>query len=354
MNHRHPLAALAAALTALSTTGCTTEEPSTTGTAVPPEETQTFSACEGTFTITAPNPSQPWTPNSIRLVSQELAPGVFAIYDERADEFAPAGKPLATSGGFVIGEKSVLLVESMINRQLFCQVVDLVQAQTKKPIEYVINTSSHGDHCFGNAFLPEGVHVVQHKGTADYIAQHFEEDVAFMEANFGADQGIDEITPVKADIIVGDEGYTIDLGGVSVEAHYYGFGQTDGDLFVRVPSAKVLWTGNALLAEKPGIPWLLAGHAHEVAETLAAVKAASPGDAIVVPGHGRAVNVDGFDFSIDYLNALLTEVQASVDKGSTVEETVAAVTMDPFKGYALWDWIHTTVNVPNTYNDLKK
>jgi hypothetical protein len=84
------------------------------------------------------------------------------------------------------------------------------------------------------------------------------------------------------------------------------------------------------------------------------VKAASPEDAIVVPGHGRAVSVDGFDFSIDYLSALVTEVQASVDKGSTVEETVAAVTMEPFKGYALWDWIHTTVNVPSTYNELKK
>ncbi len=292
-----------------------------------------------------------WTPNAITLTSEELAPGVFAIYDANVDEYGPLGKPLATSGGFVIGKDSVLLVESMINRQLFCQTVGLVREETDKPIEYVVNTSSHGDHSYGNMFLPEGVHIVQHKNTAAFIAEHFEADRAFMEANFGADQGIDEITPTTADTLVGDEGWSVDLGGVTVEATYYGFGQTPGDLFVRVPSAKVVY---ALVAEKPAIPWLLEGHAEEAGVTLAAVKAASPDDAIVVPGHGRAVNVEGFDFSIDYLDALVTEVQASVDAGKTSEETALAVTMEPFMGYGLWGWIHTTVNVPNTFNELKK
>jgi len=33
---------------------------------------------------------------------------------------------------------------------------------------------------------------------------------------------------------------------------------------------------------------------------------------------------------------------------------VAAVTMVPFQGYALWGWIHQMVNVPTTYGELKK
>lgn len=348
---RHPAFLLAAL--AIATVGCS-QESSPTDDAVPPGETQTFSACAGTFPILAADPKLVWTPNAIRLVSEQLATNVFAVYDSNVDDYGPAGKPAATSGGFVIGEDGVLLVESMINRQLFCQVVDLVRAQTNKPITHVINTSSHGDHNYGNAFLPKGVHVIQHKNTAAYIAEHFAEDVAFMKANFGTDQGLDEITPVAADILVDEKGYSVDLGGIGVEALYYGFGQTPGDLFVRVPSAKVLWTGNALLAEKPGIPWLLDGHAEEVGITLAAVKAASPEDAIVVPGHGRAVSIDGFDFSISYLSTLVSDVRASVDKGATEAETVTAVTMEPFQGYALWDWIHATVNVPKTFNELKQ
>jgi cyclase len=316
-------------------------------------ELQAFPACEGPFTITAPNPMLPWTPNAIRLVSEELAPGVFAVYDDKANEYAPKGIPLATSGGFVIGDNGVLLVESMINRQLFCQLIDLVRAETDKPITHVINTSSHGDHSYGNMFLPEDVNVVQHENTAAYIAQYFAEDLAFMTTNFGTDQGLSELKPVAADTRVTNDGLSIDLGNMVVEAKYFGFGQTPGDLFVRVPSAKVLWTGNPLLSEKPGIPWLLDGHAEEVAVTLAAVKAASPADTIVVPGHGRPIGVDGFDFSVGYLNALISEVNTAVSAGKTVEEATAEVTMQDFQGYALWDWIHKTVNVPKTYQELK-
>lgn len=316
---------------------------------------QSFDACTAPAQLTAANPMYVWTPNSIRLVSQQLASGVFAVYDSNAAQYSPSGIPLATSGGFVIGENGVLLVESMINRQLFCQMIALVRAQTDKPVTHVINTSSHGDHSFGNTFLPAGVHVVQHQRTASYIAAHFQEDVAFMKMNFGTDQGLDEVRAVAADTLVDDTTpYKVDLGGVQVEARYYGFGQTGGDLFVHVPSAKVLWTGNPLIAAKPAVPWLLAGHGQEVGVTLNQVKAALPADTIIIPGHDHPTNTSGFDFSISYLNTLVSEVGAAVSSGKTVEQTVATVTMAPFQGYSLWNWIHKTVNVPTTYAETKK
>src|SRR5262249_16907208 len=152
------------------------------------------------------------------------------------------------------------------------------------------NTSSHGDHSNGNAFLPAGVHIVQHERTAAYIAEHFADDMVFMTEHFGADQGFDEIVPVAADILVGaDKPFSVDIDSVVVQARYHGFAQTGGDLFVWVPKAHAAWTGNALLAEAPAIPWLLAGHAEEVGITLADVKASLPDNAVVVPGHGRPV-----------------------------------------------------------------
>lgn len=313
---------------------------------------QAFPACDRAFTVGAPDPALVWTPNAIRLESQELAPGVFAVVDSNAAEHGPAGIPLATSGGFVIGDDSVLLVESMINRQLFCQTIELVRAQTDLPISHVVNTSSHGDHTFGNTFLPPEVAVVQHARTADSIAAHFEEDVAFMTANFGADQGLDEIELVAADIRVGDDGWAVDLGGVTVEARYHGFAQTDGDLFVWVPDAKVLWTGNAFVAEAPAIPWLLAGHAEQAEVTLRAVQAGLPEGAIVVPGHGRPVAPDSMTFAVDYLAAMIAGVRAALADGLSVEQTVEAVTLEEFQGYGLWGWIHRQVNVPTTHAEL--
>lgn len=315
---------------------------------------QSFPACEGPFTITEPDPTRPWTPNAITLVSEEVRDGVFAIYDQNAADHGPDGIPLATSGGFVIGDDGVLMVESMINRQLFCQAVALIQAETRKPIRYVVNTSSHGDHTFGNAFLPEDVQVVQHERTADFIAQHFEEDVAFMVGAFGDDQGIDEITPVAADIRVTDTGWSVDLGGVEVEARYYGFGQTHGDLFVYVPDAGVMWGGNAIIGEAPALPWLLDGGGTEAAATLGDVQADLPADTVVVPGHGRPITPSGMDFMLGYLRALIDEVGASVDANLSLEETRAAVTLPEYQGYALWSWIHEQVNLPAIYDELSE
>lgn len=347
MSRLHSLASL---LAGLALAACATA-PATRPDGTRPR--QSFAACDTKPTFIAPNPKYAWTPNAIKLVSEKVAPGVFVVSDSNARMSGPAGVPLATSGGFVIGEDGVLLVESMINRQLFCQFISLVQQETDKPIRYVVNTSAHGDHSYGNVFLPKDVHVVQHARTAAYIAAHFAEDVAFMKANFGADQGLDEIKPVAADIPVSDSGWSVDLGGMKVEARYHGFAQTEGDLFVWVPSAKVLWLGNPIVAAKPAIPWLLDGHAREVGVTLAAVKAALPADAIVVPGHDRPMGRDVFDFSLGYLDTLQGEVRASVAKGLSQEQTVSAVTMQPYQGYALWGWIHSSVNVPHTYVELK-
>lgn len=316
-------------------------------------EVQRFMACEQDFPTIDPVEGYAWTPNAIELVSAEVAPGVFAIFDSNADGHGPAGFPLATSGGFVVGEDGVAMVETMINRRLFCQAVGLIQEETDKPVRYAINTSHHGDHSYGNHFLPEGVEVVQHEATAAFIndPKSFAGDIAFMEMNFGADQGIDEIEARAADIEVGAEGWSVDLGGISVDAHYLGFGQTHGDLFVHVPGADVLFTGNPIVARAPAIPWLLDGRAAEVEETLRGVREQFP-SATIVPGHDAPQGVAALDFPIDYLMTLLLETQAAVDAGETAEQAAASITMESFQGYALWDWVHTSVNVPATYAEL--
>lgn len=347
----------------LETTDAEAGSPGTTGTETGDtstgesggEDLQEFAACDGAeFELTDPDPNYIWTPNAIELVSEEVADGVFAVYDSNAADYGPQGLPLATSAGFVIGDDGVALVETMINRQLFCQLIDLVQAETDKPVLYAVNTSYHGDHSYGNAFLPDEVQVVQHERTAGYIAEYFEEDIAFMEMNFGTDQGINEIVPVVPDIEVTDEGWSAGLGGLSIEARYHGFGQTPGDLFIVVPEAEVLWTGNPLIAEAPAIPWLLDGQAAAVSATLAAVRSSLSDAAVVVPGHGRPVSLEAFDFSVGYLDALVVGVQTALDDGLDLDATVESVTLPEYQGYALWDWVHSVVNVPNTHAELSR
>ncbi len=105
---------------------------------------------------TPEDPALIWTPSSVVLVPKEIAPSVYAVYPDDAPTKNEAGIPVATSGGFIVGDNGVLVIDSMINQKLAKQMIALVREVTSKPILYVLNTSYHGDHSYGNQFFPKG------------------------------------------------------------------------------------------------------------------------------------------------------------------------------------------------------
>ncbi|MCL1035833.1 MBL fold metallo-hydrolase [Shewanella submarina] len=296
-----------------------------------------------------------WDGNKVVLVSEKLSDGVFAYYPSDAKALESKGAPVATSGGFIVGDKGVLVIDTMLNKRLNAQVQKLISQATDKPLLYAVNTSFHGDHSYGNMYLPPETKIIQHQKTQDYITSHFKADTEFMISNFGQGRGIEEIVPVAADILVGNGGnIMLELGGRTVEIIDFGFAQTGGDLFIWEPEAKVMWTGNPIITVKPSLPWLLDGHLLETLETLEAVYAFLPEDARIVPGHGSVMGREDIKWHIDYLDAIKTQVQAAIDDGLTLEETVKRVTLPEFSGYALYGWVHPALNVPAAYKDLKK
>jgi cyclase len=125
-------------------------------------------AAKAAKTRTPEDPNLVWTASNVVLIPKELAPGVYAVYPDDAHAKNAAGIPVATSGGFVVGSNGVLVVESMLNRRLANQMLALVREKTSKPILYVVNTSYHGDHSYGNQFFPMGVRFIQHVNTQAY------------------------------------------------------------------------------------------------------------------------------------------------------------------------------------------
>ncbi len=305
-------------------------------------------------TRSAEDPKLVWTASQVVLVSKEVAPGVYAVFPDDADAKNKAGVPVATSGGFVVGDDGVLVIESMLNRRLANQMLALVAQRTKKPILYVVNTSYHGDHSYGNQFFPKSARVIQHKETQKYIQSHFKDDVAFMSQYFGTNQGLDELRPQRGNLLLSDGGMLgVDLGGKRVEIMHLGFAQTLGDLFVWLPNEKVLYTGNPIIASPPALPWLLDGRLNDSLETIRKLRKLLPEDAIVVPGHGAPVDPGTIDFNIKYLTQLKNEVQAAVGRGLSEKETVEAVAMKEYNGYRIFPWVHSQINVPKVYQELK-
>jgi glyoxylase-like metal-dependent hydrolase (beta-lactamase superfamily II) len=315
------------------------------------------SAAQGYAEARTPeDPNLVWTPSSVVLVKKELAPGVYAVYPDDAPTKNAAGIPAATAGGFLVGERGVLVVESMLNRRLANQMLALVREVTPKPIVYVVNTSYHGDHSYGNQFFPAGAQVVQHVETQAYIQTHFADDVAFMKKYFGSNQGLEELSPQPAQVLLHDGArLELDVGGKRASILHLGFAQTKGDLFVWLPNEKVLFTGNPVISDGPSIPWLLDGQLDAALATLRKLRALVPSDAIVVPGHGQPTRVGAIEGHIAYLEELRKQVSAAVGQGLSEQETIARVSdgMKKYAAYKIYPWVHSQVNVAKAYQELK-
>lgn len=204
-------------------------------------------------------------------------------------------------------------------------------------------------------YLPAATRIVQHATTQSYIAGHLDDDKQFMLKNFGSGRGIEAIQARTPDLVVPAGGkLRIDLGDKQVEIMDFGFAQTGGDLFVWQPQAKVLWGGNAIIAGKPALPWLLDGNLVPTLATLSRVYAFLPPDARIVPGHGVVMTREDIKWHIDYLTTIKQQVQAAINQGLTLEQTVKQVSMPEFRGYQLFDWVHPGLNVPAAYKDLSR
>ena len=201
--------------------------------------------------------------------------------------------------------------------------------------------------------FPSSATIIMHSESNRYIGQKFEQDRKFMINLMGADVGIQDVKPRAGDILV-DHDMTVDLGGRTVELKVFGLGQTKGDLFVWLPKEKIFFTSNAILAEKPAIPWQLEG-SHDLAlETMRKMKAFMPADTVIVPGHGRPTTIEAsLGYFIAYLETLDREVRAAVANGLSLEETVKVATAEAFSGYTLYPWVHKQMNVPHAYRRIK-
>jgi glyoxylase-like metal-dependent hydrolase (beta-lactamase superfamily II) len=297
-----------------------------------------------------------WDANTVTLTLKKLSPDVYAILPSTVAAETSRGIPQATTGGFIIGDKGVLLIEVMLTKRLYDQQIKLVHSVTDKPIIYAVNTSDHGDHCFSNYLLPASTIIIQNEFANENLAKNYEGIKQFMVNLFGTNRGIEDARYRPADIVIPkNNNLKLDLGrGKIVEFINTGTAQSPADLFVWLASSKVFWAGNPFIAESPAIPWLFDGYFLEPSNNLKKMYNFLPDSAIVIPGHGRITAKQGIKFTIDYVDALKKNVEAAVASGLTLEQTVATVKMPEFnKGYELFDWLHYNFNVPNAYKDIK-
>lgn len=289
--------------------------------------------------------SRPFELADVQMHTREMAGGVYAVMATDVDDTDHT----ATNAGFVVGDSGVLVIESLSNGRLASQVIGEVRKVTPLPIRFLVNTSFHGDHCFGNFAFPSQTVIIHHEATKRAIDERFEQDRAFMIDLIGADAGIEEAVARSADItVIGS--FSLDLGGKHVDIDHIGYAQTDGDLVVRVREDDIVFVGNMLQAPPPAFPWLFEGRADEALVTYRRLYDTLDDGAIIIPGHGRAMHRGDILHSIGYIEKLRDLAQDARDRGLTAEQARAALSMKEYSGYSMYEFIHFQINIPAVLN----
>ena len=166
----------------------------------------------------------------------------------------------------LVTDEGVVLVDDKFEID-YDGIMRLVRSVTDQPVKYVINTHYHGDHSGGNALLQErGAKVVASENARIKM--------------------VEESQPGLPDVTL-DEHVRIYLGGVPVDAYYFGRSHTDGDVVVHLPEHSIIVMGD-MFTHGDGLPQLVdyrgGGSMRAWPRTLDGALALD--FETVIPGHG--------------------------------------------------------------------
>jgi glyoxylase-like metal-dependent hydrolase (beta-lactamase superfamily II) len=145
-------------------------------------------------------------------------------------------------GGVILCETGIVVIDSKMDKTSVKQSLQAIGEVSPRPVVYLINTHSDGDHIMGNRYFPESVTVVAHRNCRK----------DFFKENSGRPSDWDEpanypFTPS----ITFDEQMDLWLGKDRVELHYYGKAHTSGDIVVYVPEERIAFIGDLYFQNRP-------------------------------------------------------------------------------------------------------
>ncbi len=201
------------------------------------------------------------------------------------DVYAFLQPPLVwySSSGVIVGDKDVIVVDSLTNAVMTRALRDCIRKITGKPIAFLINTHEHADHVYTNHMFPEATSIASHRGreqtrtNAEMQSQHHE---LFRKFFPEVDLEGGRYTPQ-------DMGFSGSLilyqGRREVRVLELGVGHSASDVVIYLPSEKIVFCGDVFVNGMPPMP----GEGH-VTETIANYKAIEAlGADIYVAGHGQ-------------------------------------------------------------------
>lgn len=277
-----------------------------------------------------------------------VAERVYAVFGDLGNQ-TYENDGLNANLGFVIGEDSVLVINTGPSRRVAEALHAAIRNVTTKPVKWVVNVNSQNHYWHGNDYFRE-------QG-ATLIAQA--EAVRLMR-ELGPDQ-LESNRAVLKDKAAGTvlapatvgfaDRKTLDLGNLQVELLHHGNAHTPGDLAVWIPARKTLFTGDIALNERM-ISILPTGSTAgwiKAFDELAKLPAT-----IWVPGHGRVTNPERARHDTrDYLVFLRDAARKIFDAGGSLQDAVEKVDQSRFRSLANYELLAAR-NMNIVFQEIEK
>ena len=216
------------------------------------------------------------------------------------------------NGGVYIGDDGVLVIDAKMNEESVKQTLAEIKKVSDKPVKYLVNTHSDGDHVYGNRFFPEAVTIVAHENCREEFF-HPRRDGKPPEWNNP------ELTPFVPSVTFHDK-MDIYLGSKKVELWYFGVGHTTGDLVVYFPEEKTAFLGDQIFMGRPQLIHSYKGgnsFAHvktlrKMLETLDAERFCS--------GHSDPIDRSAVKHHVEKMKKIQEKIKSLAGQGKSLEE----------------------------------
>jgi glyoxylase-like metal-dependent hydrolase (beta-lactamase superfamily II) len=215
-------------------------------------------------------------------------------------------------GGAYIGDSGVLVIDAKSDKKTVDQVIEGIGKITGKPVKYLVNTHSDGDHVTGNRYFPQTVTFIAHENCRKDF---------FLPGRNGAasDWNKPELLPFVPSVTFSDK-MEIFPGPEKVELWYFGVGHTTGDAVVYFPKEKTAFVGDQIFL---GRTQLIHSHKNgnsfehvktltRMLDTIAAEKFCS--------GHSEMTDRDGIRRHIARMKERQEKIRALIADGKSAEE----------------------------------
>jgi cyclase len=314
----------------------------------------------------ASSPARAEFPGERMYRTVEVGPGVYAFVSPETTGPIPSGNVLA-----VIGDDGVLVVDGGRFPSLARRMVAEIRGKTDKPVRYLVHTHWHLDHIAADFVFREAFPGMTVVSTGFTRRKMLEKQVPYLKDLVKTDQGYVQYleervasgkrrdgSPMSDDVkrylagqardiqlemaelsdasvvlpaLTFESQLRIDLGAREVRVLFLGKGNTEGDAVVYVPDAKVVASGDLLVAP---VPYGYGCHPSAWIATLAALSSLDA--AAIVPGHGPVQRDWSYAKKVTaLLEELQRQVAAQVKQGATLEQTQERVDLSALKkGFA--------------------